>query len=69
MNPEPVVVQEQELDWETWAREEVPEKGLACWKTLISGDATPSEALTMGLAKIPPAKPCIGIGTCRPRST
>lgn len=56
MKSEPVVVREQDLEWQTWAREEIPEKGLACWKTLISGDATPSEALTMGLAKIPPGE-------------
>jgi mannose-6-phosphate isomerase-like protein (cupin superfamily) len=56
MKSEPVVVQEQDLAWETWEEEEIPEKGLACWKTLISGDVTPSEALTMGLAKIPPGE-------------
>ena len=26
------------------------------WKTLVSGDVTHSEALTMGIAKIPPAR-------------
>ena len=54
MDREPVVVQENAREWETWPDEEVAKKGLAYWKTLVSGDVTHSEALTMGIAKIPP---------------
>jgi quercetin dioxygenase-like cupin family protein len=36
--------------------EEVAARGLVYWKTLLSADVTPSEALTMGIAKIPPAE-------------
>ncbi len=54
MNREPVVVQESAREWETWPDEEVAKKGLVYWKTLVSGDVTRSEALTMGIAKIPP---------------
>jgi mannose-6-phosphate isomerase-like protein (cupin superfamily) len=36
------------------ARRRGTKKGLAYWKTLISADLTHSEALTMGIAKIPP---------------
>src|SRR5215203_3665233 len=54
MDREPVVVQESTREWETWPDEEIAEKGLAYWKTLISADVTHSEALTMGIAKIPP---------------
>jgi mannose-6-phosphate isomerase-like protein (cupin superfamily) len=54
MNREPVVVQESTRDWETWPDEEIAEKGLVYWKTLLSGNLTDSEALTMGIAKIPP---------------
>ena len=54
MNREPVVVREDDLEWETWANEEdIPERGLVYWKTLVSGDVTHSDALTMGLARIP----------------
>lgn len=54
VNHEPVVVREDDREWETWANEEdILERGLVYWKTLISGDVTSSEALTMGIGKIP----------------
>lgn len=53
MDHEPVVVEESALEWESWKNEEVPQKGLVYWKTLVSGDLTRSSALTMGVAKIP----------------
>lgn len=56
MDREPVVVQESTREWETWPDEEIAEKGLVYWKTLVSGDLTHSEALIMGIAKIPPAE-------------
>ena len=56
MDREPVVVQESTREWETWPDEEIAEKGLVYWKTLVSGDLTQSEALTMGIAKIPPTE-------------
>ena len=55
MDREPVVVDESARDWQTWPEEEVAQRGLIYWKTLVSGDVTHSEALTMGIAKIPPA--------------
>jgi quercetin dioxygenase-like cupin family protein len=57
MDREPVVVQENAREWETWPEEEVAKKGLTYWKTLVSADVTHrthSEALTMGIAKVPP---------------
>ena len=69
MDREPVVVQENAREWETWPGEEVAKKGLAYWKTLVSADVTHSEALTMGIAKIPPTRRCAITGTCRRRST
>jgi mannose-6-phosphate isomerase-like protein (cupin superfamily) len=54
MDREPVIVQENAREWETWPDEEIATKGLAYWKTLISADLTHSEALTLGIAKIPP---------------
>jgi quercetin dioxygenase-like cupin family protein len=56
MDREPVVVEESAREWETWPDEEIAEKGLIYWKTLVSADLTRSEALTMGLAKIPPGE-------------
>jgi quercetin dioxygenase-like cupin family protein len=54
VNHEPVVIREDDLEWETWANEEdTLERGLVYWKTLVSGDVTPSEALTMGIGRIP----------------
>ena len=56
MDREPVIVDESTRRWETWPDEEVAARGLVYWKTLLSADVTPSEALTMGIAKIPPAE-------------
>ena len=56
MDREPVVVDESTRRWETWPDEEVAARGLVYWKTLLSADVTPSEALTMGIAKIPPGE-------------
>ena len=56
MNREPIVVRESDLEWETWPEEDVAKRGLVYWKTLVSGDVTRSDALTMGIAKIPPGE-------------
>ena len=54
MDREPIVVEESAREWNTWPDEEVAEKGSIYWKTLLSADLTRSEALTTGIAKIPP---------------
>jgi hypothetical protein len=56
MGREPVVVQDSAREWETWPEEEVSQKGLVYWRTLISGDVTRSEALTMGIGRMPPGE-------------
>jgi quercetin dioxygenase-like cupin family protein len=56
MDREPVVVDQSAREWETWPHEDVARRGLVYWKTLVSGDLTHSEALTMGIAKIPPSE-------------
>ena len=56
MDREPIVVQESAREWETCPDEDVAERGLVYWKTLVSGDLTQSEALTMGIKKIPPSE-------------
>ena len=56
MDREPVVVDESARDWQTWPEEEVAQRGLVYWRTLVSGDVTRSEALTLGIAKIPPGE-------------
>jgi mannose-6-phosphate isomerase-like protein (cupin superfamily) len=54
MGAEPVVVTPSEREWETWADEQVAERGAVWWKTLISGDRTHSAGLTLGVARVPP---------------
>ena len=57
MDRPPVGVQESTREWGTWPDEGVAERGLVYWKTLVSGgDLTHSEALTMGIAKLPPSE-------------
>ena len=54
MDLESVVVGVDERDWETMQDGEASGQAAAFYKTLISGDLTNSEALTLGVAKIPP---------------
>ena len=51
-----MVVRERDREWETWPDEEVAERGVVFWRTLVSGDVTQSDTLTMGIAKIPPGE-------------
>ena len=53
MNEQPVVVHEDEREWEGWRDEEVAERGNVLWKTLLSGGLTPSRSLTLGVARVP----------------
>ena len=55
MDWEPVVSRQGDREWETWDEEDIPEKGLVYWKTLISKGVTRSENLTLGVARLPPA--------------
>jgi quercetin dioxygenase-like cupin family protein len=54
MNAEPVVVRLEEREWEAWPGEQLPVRGPAEWKTLISAGLTRSEGLTLGVARLPP---------------
>jgi quercetin dioxygenase-like cupin family protein len=54
MRTEPVVARESEREWETWAQEDVARRGRVRWKTLFSRGTTPTEALTLGIARISP---------------
>ena len=48
----PVVVHEQDLPLESWSDES---RARVQWRTLLSGDRTPTRSLTMGVAELPPA--------------
>ena len=50
----PVVSREVDQEWETWSEEDIPQKGLVYWKTLISKGVTRSKNLTLGVASLPP---------------
>src|SRR5207248_2181850 len=51
---EPVVVDMADRPWEAWPDALVEERGGISWKTLVSADQTRSEALTFGVARLPP---------------
>ena len=53
MNEQPVIVHEDEREWEGWCDEDVAERGNVLWKTLLSGGLTPSRSLTLGVARVP----------------
>ena len=56
MQTEVVVARETERDWETWTEDELPTRGRVSWKTFFSRNRTPTEALTLGIAHIPPGE-------------
>ncbi len=51
MATKPVVVREADLPLETW---DDPVRGTVSWRTLFSGDRTPTAGLTMGVAEVRP---------------
>jgi mannose-6-phosphate isomerase-like protein (cupin superfamily) len=53
---EPVVIQQEDVAWETWREEDIPERGRIFFKMMISADRTPSDALAMGIARISPGE-------------
>ena len=50
----PIVSREVDQEWDSWSEEDIPQKGLVYWKTLISKGVTRSENLTLGIASLPP---------------
>jgi quercetin dioxygenase-like cupin family protein len=56
MTTEPVVASESEREWESWPEDEVTRRGRVFWKTLFSRGTTPTEALTLGIARIAPGE-------------
>jgi quercetin dioxygenase-like cupin family protein len=54
MGREPVVVNADDREWETWPPDQVAQRGNVRWKTLISAGRTASSALTMGVGRWPP---------------
>jgi quercetin dioxygenase-like cupin family protein len=56
MSTKPVVVREDDREWEAWSTDQVAERGGVTWKTLVSADLTQSRALTLGVARVPPGE-------------
>jgi mannose-6-phosphate isomerase-like protein (cupin superfamily) len=50
---QPIIIREQDAPGDGWADEV---HGTVTWRTLLSGDLTPSEALTAGVATIAPGQ-------------
>ena len=53
---EPTFVEEADREWETWPEQLVEQRGRIFWKTLVSGDVTPSDGLTLGVARLSPGE-------------
>ena len=56
MDARPVIARESEREWESWPEEEVATRGRTSWTTLFSRGRTPTEALTLGIARIAPGE-------------
>ena len=53
----PIILNQAELDWETWDDPELAEKSPVRWKILISGERGPSSQLSTGIAEMTPGTP------------
>ena len=53
MSEEPVIVGDGDREWTTWPDEQIEERGAVSWKTLISAELTDSEALALGVGRVP----------------
>ncbi len=50
----PIILNQAELDWETWDDPDLVAKSPVRWKILISGERGPSGCLSMGIAEMTP---------------
>lgn len=53
---EPVTVPQDDREWETWPEADAERRGRIFWRTLISGHVTPSDKLTLGVARLAPGE-------------
>jgi mannose-6-phosphate isomerase-like protein (cupin superfamily) len=53
MSAQPVIVHEDDREWQAWPEEQVAARGDVQWRTLISAGLTPSAGLTLGVAHVP----------------
>lgn len=56
MVSEPVIVDSASLEWEAWPAALRAERGGVLWKTLLSGDRTSTDTLTLGVATLAPGQ-------------
>ena len=54
MRPEPIVVDPDDREWESWPADQVAERGDVEWKTMVSRGHTDSRSLTLGVARLAP---------------
>ena len=50
----PIILNQSELDWETWDDPDLAARSPVRWKILISGELGPSRRLTNGIAEMDP---------------
>jgi quercetin dioxygenase-like cupin family protein len=50
----PIILNQADLDWETWDDPDLAAKSPVRWKILISGERGPSSQLTTGIAEMAP---------------
>jgi mannose-6-phosphate isomerase-like protein (cupin superfamily) len=50
----PIILNQAELDWETWDDPDLAAKSPVRWKILISGERGPSSQLSTGIAEMTP---------------
>ena len=51
--PEPIIISEAELDWESWDDPDIAAAHPNRWKLLITGERGPSSGLVTGIAECP----------------
>ena len=52
-NLKPIIINQSELEWETWDDLDIAAKSPIRWKLLITGERGPSSGIVTGIAELP----------------
>ena len=55
-NLKPIIINQSELEWETWDDPDIAAKSPIRWKLLITGERGPSSGIVTGIAELPPGE-------------
>ena len=55
----PLIINQSELEWESWDDPDIAAKSPIRWKLLITAERGPSSGIVTGIAELPPGEPLL----------